>query len=79
MKNKISIIVISIITSLITSCITCSIKTSKISNTNNTRDYVYEHYCDSIYDVNPNYYLDVLMEQDEYIEYVNKHGEWWNE
>lgn len=44
---------------------------------NNTRDYDYEHYCDSIYEVNPDYYLDVLVETDEYQDYIEKHGEWW--
>lgn len=41
------------------------------------RDYAYEAYCDSIWENNPNYYLDVLCETEEYIEYVNSHGEWW--
>ena len=44
---------------------------------NDTRDYNYEHYCDSIYEVNPDYYLDVLVETDEYQDYIEKHGEWW--
>ena len=44
---------------------------------NDTRDYDYEHYCDSIYEVNPDYYLDVLVETDEYQDYIEKHGEWW--
>lgn len=44
---------------------------------NSTRDYNYEHYCDSIYEVNPDYYLDVLVETDEYQDYIEKHGEWW--
>ena len=29
---------------------------------NSTRDYKFEHYCDSIYEVNPDYYLDVIVE-----------------
>ena len=41
------------------------------------RDYAYEAYCDSIWENNPNYYLDVLCETEEYIEYVNIHGQWW--
>lgn len=44
---------------------------------NSTRDYKYEHYCDSIYEVNPDYYFDVLMETDEYQNYIDEHGEWW--
>lgn len=51
-------------------------KTFVVKN-NNTRDYAYEHYCDSIYEVNPDYYLDVLVESDKYQSYINEHGEWW--
>lgn len=42
------------------------------------RDYAYEAYCDSIYEANPDYYLDVLSETDEYCSYIEEHGEWWN-
>lgn len=48
-----------------------------VINNNNTRNYNYEHYCDSIYEVNPDYYLDVLVETDEFQSYINEHGEWW--
>lgn len=51
-------------------------KTFVIKN-NNTRNYDYEHYCDSIYEVNPDYYLDVLIETDKFQSYINEHGEWW--
>nr|DAH00232.1 MAG TPA: hypothetical protein [Crassvirales sp.] len=51
-------------------------KTFVVKN-NNTRDYNYEHYCDSIYEVNPDYYLDVLVETDKYQSYIEEHGEWW--
>lgn len=44
-----------------------------------TRDYAYEAYCDSIYEADPDYYLDVLCETDEYCSYVEEHGEWWND
>lgn len=44
---------------------------------NSTRDYKFEHYCDSIYEVNPDYYFDVLVETDEFQNYIDKHGEWW--
>lgn len=44
---------------------------------NSTRDYKYEHYCDSIYEVNPDYYLDVLVETDKFQNYIDEHGEWW--
>jgi hypothetical protein len=36
----------------------------------NTRDLAYEAYCDSIYETNPDYYLDVLCETDEYCTYI---------
>ena len=42
-----------------------------------TRDYAYEAYCDSIYAADPNYYLDVLCETDEYCTYIEEHGLWW--
>lgn len=51
-------------------------KTFIIKN-NDTRDYKYEHYCDSIYEVDPDYYLDVLVETDKFQNYINEHGEWW--
>lgn len=50
-------------------------KTFTIRN-NSTRDYKFEHYCDSIYEVDPDYYLDVLVESDTFQNYVDKHGEW---
>lgn len=42
-----------------------------------TRDFDYEAYCDSIYENNPGYYLDVLCESDEYVEYLKINGKWW--
>lgn len=48
---------------------------SFIIKNNNTRDYAYEHYCDSIYETNPDYYLDVLVETDEFQSYLDEHGE----
>lgn len=51
-------------------------KTFKIRN-NNTRDYKYEHYCDSIYEVDVDYYYDVLVETDKFQNYIEEHGEWW--
>ena len=51
-------------------------KTFTVRN-NDTRNYQYEHYCDSIYEVNPNYYFDVLVESDKFQSYIDKHGEWW--
>lgn len=42
-----------------------------------SRDTIFEAYCDSVYRVNPDYYLDVLCETDEYCNYIEEHGEWW--
>lgn len=44
-----------------------------------TRDYAYEAYCDSIYENDTMYYIDVLVETDEYQDYLKKHGVWWSE
>ena len=41
------------------------------------RNYAYEAYCDSIWQANPDYYLDVLVEGDEYCTYIEEHGQWW--
>lgn len=43
------------------------------------RDYAYEAYCDSIWEADPNYYLDVLVESDEYCAYIEEHGQWWED
>jgi DNA transposition AAA+ family ATPase len=43
------------------------------------RDYAYEAYCDSIWEANPDYYMDVLMETDEYCEYIEQNGRWWKD
>lgn len=48
-------------------------KTTKVS----TRDYAYEAYCDSIWECDEEYYLDVLEETDEYQDYVELNGIWW--
>ena len=48
-----------------------------ITKNNSTRDYKFEHYCDSIYEVNPDYYLDVLIKTDKFQDYIDKHGKWW--
>ena len=46
------------------------------TKTADTRDYDYERYCDSIWENNPDYYLDVLVEGDEYCTYIEEHGQW---
>ena len=48
-----------------------------IVKNNDTRDYNFEHYCDSIYEVDKDYYYDVLMESDTFQLYIDEHGEWW--
>lgn len=48
-----------------------------ITKNDSTRDYKFEHYCDSIYEVNPDYYLDILIETDKFQNYIDKHGKWW--
>ena len=40
-------------------------------------DYAYEAYCDSIWENNPDYYLDVIVESDEYQNYIEQNGEWF--
>ena len=52
--------------------------TSLVKN-DNTRDYAYEQYCDSIYEANPDYYLDVLVETDKFQSYLCEHGKWWTD
>lgn len=50
-------------------------KPTKVAD--DTRNYAYEAYCDSIYEADPDFYLDVLCETNEYCSYVEEHGEWW--
>lgn len=70
--NKISFIVAIVVAIVVTGCMSTKV-------TEDSRDYAYEAYCDSIYNANPDYYLDVLCETDEYCNYLEKHGEWWDE
>lgn len=48
-------------------------RSTEVSN----RDYSYEAYCDSVWETNPEYYMDVVMETDEYVEYIEINGKWW--
>lgn len=41
-----------------------------------TRDYAYEAYIEKTYEEDINYFLDVISESDEFIEYCEKHPEW---
>lgn len=43
------------------------------------RDLQYEAYCDSVWRYDRDYYMNVLVETDRYQEYLDKHGEWWEE
>ena len=38
------------------------------------RDYAYEAYCDSIWEADPDYSLDVLVAGDEYPNYIEHNG-----
>lgn len=49
-------------------------QTTKVSETHSLS---YEAYCDSIWEANPDYYLDVLVETDEYQDYIEANGRWW--
>lgn len=68
--NNITTIIIAIAAIVVIGC-----RPTKVAN---NRDYAYEAYCDSIYEANPSYYIDVLCESDEYCTYIEEHGEWWN-
>lgn len=43
------------------------------------RNYAYEAYCDSIWNADSDYYMDVLVESDEYQCYIEEHGQWWKD
>lgn len=48
------------------------------ATTVDTRNYSYEQYCDSVWANDPDYYLDVVCTTDEYQQYIETNGEWWN-
>jgi hypothetical protein len=48
-----------------------------IIKNNESRDYDYEWYCDSIFHYDEDYYFDVLMVTEQYNDYIEKHGQWW--
>jgi hypothetical protein len=64
---------------IITSIVLGIIGVDACSRQMSTRDYDYERYCDSIYIHDEDYYFDVLMETDEYQDYIEQHGAWWNQ
>lgn len=43
------------------------------------RDYQFEAYCDSVYEVDPDYYFDVITESNEYQNYIANNGKWWDD
>jgi len=53
------------------STISCStINHQELANNNGKQYEQYEHYLDSLWENNPDYYLDVEMENDKYLNYV---------
>lgn len=44
-----------------------------------SRDLKWEYYCDSIFITDPDYYNDVLVETDTFKQYIEEHGQWWDE
>lgn len=71
--KKLNSLVIGLLGLIVLLCITISCSYT----TDTTRDYVYEAYCDSIWENDPGYYLDCLVESDEYQQYIEQHGYWW--
>lgn len=71
--KKLTSLVIGLLGLIVLLCITISCSCT----TDTTRDYVYEAYCDSIWENNPDYYLDCLVETNEYQQYIKQHGYWW--
>ena len=65
-------IILSTVALVATAIVGC--KPTKVAD--NNRDLAYEAYCDSIWEANPEYYHDVLVETDEYCIYIDEHGEW---
>lgn len=76
MIKKALLIIISTIVGMIIGYVLTS-KASNICTNNSTRDYAYEAYCDSIWNADKDYYLNVLTETDEYQLYLEAHGSWW--
>lgn len=52
---------------------------NELASTENTRNLEYEAYCDSVFNADPDYYLDVLCTTDEYQDYIEANGKWWEE
>lgn len=71
MKKNLPTIILIVL--FLASCVTLCCTDDKQS----TRNIAYEEYCDSIFYNDPDYYLDVLVETDEFQEYIKEHGQWW--
>lgn len=67
-------LIIAIVALVATATIGC--QPTKVADDN--RDYAYEAYCDSLWENDKDFYLDVLCETDEYQTYIEQHGEWWH-
>lgn len=67
-------VIILVVATIIATCLNALPR----ENTTSPRDYTYEQYCDSIWENDPDYYLDVLCTTDEYCDYIDEHGEWWD-
>lgn len=68
----------SVIFAILTTIVISIAGASKPNNVNSTRDLKYEEFCDSIWANDPDYYLDVLVETDEFQDYIETNGEWWD-
>lgn len=79
-RNKIifAIIAIILLWLIIAAMLYLNYKQNLYHHIQDHRNLAYEYYCDSIWENDPNYYEDVLMENDEYINYIDEHGEWWH-
>lgn len=76
-KYSITITLIFAIFSIISFANIAPKETLKVSSS--PRDYSYESYCDSIYENDTDYFLDVIAESDKYQQYIEEHREYWKE
>lgn len=82
MKNKIkdiSIPLVIIELMIASSFVGTSLAHNNYAQFDYNRNYQFEQYCDSIWNNNPEYYQNVLVETDYYQQYINKCGEWWDD
>lgn len=67
------------LTSIAIAALMAIVAMGSCSSQKSTRDYAYEAYCDSIWANDPDYYLDVLVTTDEFQDYIEANGQWWEE